>query len=65
MSGMDREQLEEIAVAGRDIARMTKAQFEAFREAGFGKGDAMALTMHWMSIVLGQQSGPEQDDGET
>lgn len=49
---LEREELDEHAAACRDVARMTKAQFDAFVEAGFTPGQALKLTIAWLQEQL-------------
>lgn len=48
-----REALEEAMIAGRDFARMTRGQFEAFVESGFTEAQALRLTSAWMTAQIG------------
>lgn len=48
-----REALDEAMVAGRDFARLTRGQFEAFVEAGFTEGQALRLTQTWLAANIG------------
>ena len=56
---LSREELEEAAGAARDVARVTKAQYDAFRESGFGKTEAMTLTLQWLTLMFGQTADAE------
>lgn len=49
---MEREELEEAAAAARDMARCTKAQFDAFIESGFSESQALGLTTQWMAALM-------------
>jgi hypothetical protein len=53
-----REALDEALVAGRDFARVTRGQFEAFVEAGFNEPQALRLTAAWMAAYIAQGGEP-------
>ena len=59
---LDREELDELAAGSRDFARVTKAQYDGFREAGFAEGEAMTLLIVWVQALMygGMQGGPPQ-----
>jgi hypothetical protein len=40
---LEREELEAFAVEARDIAKLAKAEFDALREAGFERADALNI----------------------
>jgi hypothetical protein len=50
---LERDELEEMAAGARDVARVTKAQYDAFVESGFSAGQALTLTGKWLAAQLG------------
>jgi hypothetical protein len=57
---MDREELEEAAAQARDVARICKAQFDAFHEAGFSEPQSLRLTMSWLRASMQRDVGEEE-----
>lgn len=54
---LDRQDLEEAAVSSRDMARVAKAQYDAFVEAGFTDSQALLLLRTWLTAYI-NLSGP-------
>lgn len=49
---LSREELEDMAATVRDMARVSKATYDAFLEAGFDEHYAIRLTSDWMIAII-------------